>query len=168
MTHLPFRSWCTHCIMEERTRRRPSQVDGGRAASSGSALGLHVQVRREGREDVGIHGCKRKRDKSCAQYGGSEEDDGRMYWPKTDSVASRDWTGVCGHHREVRQRTSVDNFDCVMEHDEGNDERIKDDHRGQSSWQFEHQRNCREGDPVGAGDDQDDSQRHRRTVGSEG
>ena len=26
---------------------------------------------------------------------------------------------------------------------------------------------CREGGPVGAGDDQDDSQRHRRTVGSE-
>ena len=59
MTHLPFRSWCTHCI-GERTRRRPSQVDGGRAASSGSALGLHVHVRREGREDVGIHGCKRR------------------------------------------------------------------------------------------------------------
>ena len=49
---------------------------------------------------------------------------------------------------------------CVMEHDEGNGERIKDDHREQSSWQFEEQWNCREGDPVGVGDDQDDSQRH--------
>ena len=87
----------------ERTRRRLSPVDGGRAASSGSALGLHVHGRREGREDVGILGCKRKGDESCAQYGGSEEDDGRMDLPKTDGVASRDWTGVCGHHREVRQ-----------------------------------------------------------------
>ena len=34
-------------------------------------------------------------------------------------------------------------------------------------WQLEEQRNRREGDPVGAGNDQDDSQRHRRTVGSE-
>ena len=75
--------------------------------------------------------------------------------------------GVRGHHREVRQRTGVDKFDCVMEHDEGNEEWIKDDHREQSSWQFEEQWNCREGDPIGAGDDQDDSQRHRRTVGSE-
>ena len=41
----------------------------------------------------------------------------------------------------------------------------KDYHREQSSWQFKEQWNCREGDPVGAGDDQDDSQRHRRTVG---
>ena len=55
-----------------------------------------------------------------------------------------------------------------MEHDEGKDERIKDDHREQSSWQFEEQRNSGEGNPVGAGDDQDDSQRHRRTVVSEG
>ena len=53
----------------------------------------------------------------------------------TDGVASRDWTGVCGHHREVGPRTGVDKFDCVMEHDEGNDEWIKDDHREQSSWQ---------------------------------
>ena len=28
----------------------------------------------------------------------------------------------------------------------------------QSCWQFEEQQNCREGDPVGAGDDQDNSQ----------
>ena len=90
-----------------------------------------------------------------------------MDLPKTEGMTSRDWTGVCGHHREVRQRTGVDKFDCVMEQNEGNDEWIKDDHREQSSWQFEEQWNCREGDPVGAGDDQDDSQRHRRTVGSE-
>ena len=51
----------------------------------------------------------------------------------------------------------VDKFDCVMEHDEGNDEWIKDDHREQSSWQFKEQWDCREGGPVGAGDDQDDS-----------
>ena len=76
MTHLPFRSWCRHCIMGKRTRRRLSQVDGRRAASSGSALGLHVHGRREGREDVGILGCEREGDESCVQYGGSEEDDG--------------------------------------------------------------------------------------------
>ena len=31
---------------------------------------------------------------------------------------------------------------------------IKDDHREQSSWQFKEQWDCREGGPVGAGDDQ--------------
>ena len=36
---------------------------------------------------------------------------------------------------------ALTSFDCVMEHDEGI-----------SSWQFEEQWNCREGDPVGAGD----------------
>ena len=112
----------------ERTRRGLLQVDGGRAASSGSALGLHLHGRREGREDVGILDCKRKGDECCAQCGGSEEDHGRMDLKKTDGVASRDWAGVCGHHREFRQRTSVDKFDYVMEHDEGNDERSMDDH----------------------------------------
>ena len=34
------------------------------------------------------------------------------------------------------------------------DEWIKDDHRDQSSWQFKEQWDCREGGPVGAGDDQ--------------
>ena len=34
MTHLPFPSWRRHCIVERGTRRRLSQVDGGRAASS--------------------------------------------------------------------------------------------------------------------------------------
>ena len=41
-------------------------------------------------------------------------------------MASRDWTGVCGHHCEVRQRTGADKCDCVMEHHVGNDEWIKD------------------------------------------
>ena len=86
--------------------------------------------------------ARERGDESCAQNGGSEEDDGRMDLPKADGVSSRDWTGVRGHHREVRQRTGADKFDCVMEHDEGNDERIKDDHRGQSSWQFQEQRHC--------------------------
>ena len=84
-----------------------------------------------------------------------------MAWLREIGLESVDIIG------EVRQRTGVDKFDCVMEHDEGNDEWIKDDHREQSSWQFKEQGNCREGDPVGAGNDQDDSQRHRRTVGSE-
>ena len=66
-----------------------------------------------------------KGDEICAQYGGSDEDDRRMDFPKTDGMATRDWIGVCEHHREVRQRTGVDKFDCVMEHDEGNDERIR-------------------------------------------
>ena len=81
------------------------------------------------KEDVGILGCERKGDEGCAQYGGSEEDDGRMDLPKTDGVALKCWIGVCGHHREVRQRTGVDKFDCIVEHDDDNDERIKDDHR---------------------------------------
>ena len=76
MTHLPFRSWCRHCIMGRGREEGLSQVDGRRAASSGSAHGLHVHGRREGREDVGILGCEREGDESCAQYGGSEEDDG--------------------------------------------------------------------------------------------
>ena len=87
MTHHPFRSGCRHCILE-RGREGLSQVDGGRAASSESALGLHVHGRREGREDVGILGCKRKGDESCAQFGGSEEDDGRMDLSETYGVAS--------------------------------------------------------------------------------
>ena len=130
---------------------------------------LHYMFMRDEKEGktLAILGCKRKGDESCAQYGGSEEDARRTDLPRTDGVASRDWTGVCGHHCEVRQRTSVAKFDFVMEHGEGDDERIKDDHREQSSVQFEERWNCREGDPVGAGDDQDDSQRHRRTVGSE-
>ena len=167
MTHLPFRRWCRRCIMgrgrEEDCRKSMEE--------EWQVPEVHLDYifmeTREGREDISILACKRKGDESCAQYGGSEEDDGRMVLPKTDGVASRDWTGVCGHHREVRQRTCVGKFDCVMEHNEGNAERIKDDHREQSCWQFEEQRNCREGNPVGAGDDQDGSQRHRRTVKSE-
>ena len=68
------------------------------------------------------HSCLRERDESCAHCGGSEADDGRMDFPKTDGVVSRDWIGVCGHHHSVRQRTSVDKFDCVMEHDESEQE----------------------------------------------
>ena len=98
MTHLPFRSWCRHCIM-------------GRGREEDCRKSME-----EERQVPEVH-----------------------LLPKTDGVASRDWTGVCGHHREVRQRTGVDKFDCVMEHDEGNDEWIKDDHREQSSWQFKEQ-----------------------------
>ena len=158
MTHLPIRSWCRHCIM-----RRGREEDCRKSMEEERQVPeVHLDYMfmgdEKGREDVSILGCKRKGDESCAQYGGSEEDDGRMDLPKTDGVASRDWTGVCGQHREVRQRTGVDKFDCIMDHDEGNDELIKDDHREHSSWQFQKQRSCREGDPVGAGDDQDESQ----------
>ena len=76
MTHLPFRSWCRHCIMgrgrEEDCRKSMEEE----RQVPGSAPGLHVHGRREGREDVGILGCEREGDESCAQYGGSEEDDG--------------------------------------------------------------------------------------------
>ena len=44
---------------------------------------------------------------------------------KIDGVASRDWAGVRGHHCEVGQRTGVDKFDRVMEHDESDDKRIE-------------------------------------------
>ena len=67
------------------------------------------------------------------------EDDWRMDMSETDGVASRDWAGI---GRQVGQRTGVDKFDGVMEHDEGNDERIVDDRREQSRWQFKEQRNC--------------------------
>ena len=157
MTHLPCRSWCRHCIMgrgrEEDWRK---SMEEERQVPEVHLDYMFMGDEMEGKT-LAFLVFERKGDESCAQYGGSEEDDGRTDLPKTDVVASRDWTGVCGHHREVRPRTGVDKFDCVMEHDEGNDERIKDDQREQSSWHFEEQWNCREGDPVGAGDDQDDS-----------
>ena len=77
MTHLPFRSWWT--------RRGLSQNDGGRAASPRSSFGQ----RDHGRLDIAFFLIAReKRDKSRAQYSGSEEDDGRMGMSKTDGVAS--------------------------------------------------------------------------------
>ena len=103
--------------MGRRTRRRLSQIDGRRAASSGSAPGLHVHGRREGRKT--LHSwCEREGDESCAQYGGSEEDDGvngfagrLMAWLREIGLESVDIIV------EVRQRTGVDKFDCVMEHE---------------------------------------------------
>ena len=124
MTHLPFRSWCRHCVMErgrEEDCRKSMEEER-------QVLEVHLDYMfmgdEEGREDVGSLGCERERDESCAQYGGSEDDDGRMDLPKIDGV-------------EVRQRTGVGKFDCVMEHNEGSDEWMKDDHREQSSWQIE-------------------------------
>ena len=37
-------------------------------------------------------------------------------------------SGLCGHHREVRQRASADESDPVMENAESNEEWIEDDH----------------------------------------
>ena len=74
MTLLPYRSWCRHYI----TRR--GREDDCRKTMEEERQVPEVQLhgRREGREDVGVLGCKRKGNKGCAQYGGSEEDDGRM------------------------------------------------------------------------------------------
>ena len=128
MTHLPYRSWCRHCIMVR--RREEDYRKTMEEERQIPEMHLNYMFTRDEKEGKTLAlSWLREKDESCAQYGGSEEDDGRMELPKTDGVASRDWTGVCGHHREVRQRNGVDKFDCVMEHDEGNDERVKDDHR---------------------------------------
>ena len=76
---------------------------------------------------------------------------------KACGMASWGWVGVSGHHCEVRQRASADEFDRVMEHDDA--EWIDDDHREQSCWKFELQRDCVERDSICAGTDQNDLQR---------
>ena len=80
-----------------------------------------------GRENSGVLGFETEGDESRAQYGGSEEDAGIMDMSETDGVASRDWTGVCGHHCAVGQRILADKFDRVVEHDDSDDTRIEDD-----------------------------------------
>ena len=69
------------------------------------------------------------------------------------------WLGVCGHHREVRQRASADEYDRVMEHAGSNEERsrmiIENSLVGSS------QRNVElwESDSICARNDQNDTQR---------
>ena len=45
-----------------------------------------------------------------------------------------------GHHREVRQRASADECDRVMEHAKSNEVWVEDDHREESCWKFDEQR----------------------------
>ena len=84
-------------------------------------------AKEKGRENVGVFGHKRDGDESCAQHKGSEEVDGRMdLWEV--GMASRHRVCVCGYHRDV------------VEHAWSNQEWIEDDHREQSCWKFEEQR----------------------------
>ena len=57
MTHLPFRSWCRHCIMV-----RGREEDCRKSMEEERQIPeVHLNSwAREGREDVGILGCERK------------------------------------------------------------------------------------------------------------
>ena len=67
--------------------------------------------------------------------------DGRVHLPKVDGVTPRHRTGVRGHHREVRQRASFDEFDRILEQSASDEGRFADDRREQSSGQLKQQRN---------------------------
>ena len=81
MTHLPFRSWCRHCIMgrgrEEDCRKSMEEER--------QVLEVHLDYMFMGDEKEGntwtfcetfLVAREREGDESCAQYGGFEEDDG--------------------------------------------------------------------------------------------
>ena len=148
MTHLPFRCWCRQCITgrgrEEDCRK---SMEEERQVPEVHLDYMFMGDEKEGKTLAFLVARDRKT-RAVLSTGVPRKTTGEWICRRLMAWPSRDWTGVCGHHREVRQRTGVDKFDCVMEHDEGNDEWIKDDHREQSSWQFKEQWNCREGDPV--------------------
>ena len=50
-------------------------------------------------------------DKGGVQHGGTEEVDGKLNLPEIDGVALGNRNGVCGRHRGVTQRSSVDELD---------------------------------------------------------
>ena len=63
----------------------------------------------------------------------SRESTGEWIGGRLMGVASRDWTGDWGYHREVRQRTRADEFDRVVETFASDEGRIADDGRERSS-----------------------------------
>ena len=71
MTHLPFRSWCRHCIKGRVREEDCRNAIEEERDSPRKTVGQHVHGRREGRENV--FGGQGKKDESCAQHGGSEE-----------------------------------------------------------------------------------------------
>ena len=84
--------------------------------------------KKDGRENVCIPGCQGKGDESPAWNGGSEDVDRRLDLPNTDGVAPRHRFGIRQHHGEDGQRTPAGKVDHVMEHAEGDQERIEEDH----------------------------------------
>ena len=155
MTHLPFRNWCKHCVLERGREEDCRQtMEEGRQVPEFHLDYMFMEDEKEGKT-LALLVSKERETRAVLSTVVSRQTTGGMDMSETDGVASRDWAGIGRHHREVGQRTGVDKFDCVMEHDESDDERIEDDRCEQ---QFEEQRNCREGDPVLAGNDQNDSQ----------
>ena len=75
MTHLPFRSWCRHCIMgrgrEEDCRK---SMEEERQVPEVHLDYMFMGDEKEGKTLAFL--VAREGEESCAQYGGSEEDDG--------------------------------------------------------------------------------------------
>ena len=166
MTHLPFRSWCRHCIMER-----------GRDEDCRKSMEEERQVP-EVHLDYMFMGDE-KEGKTLAFLVARERETRAVL----SSVVPRKTTGegICRRLMAWLREIGLESVDIIVKSD--NEPALtsliaswstmramtsgsRDDHREQSNWQFKEEWNCREGDPVGAGDDQDDSQRHRRTVGS--
>ena len=162
MTHLPFGSWCRHCIMARGREEDCRKVDGGRAASSGSALVLHVHGRREGREDVGILGCKRKGDESCAQFRTREWICRRlMAWLREIGLESVDI--IVNSNNEPALTSLIASWSTMRAMTTGSTMIIESRPVGSSKSNGVVARATQSVQ----GDDQDDSQRHRRTMESE-
>ena len=135
MTHLPFLSWCGHCI-----KGRGREEDCRKATQEERRV-PEVHLDCMFMEHVGVFCCPRERDEGCVQHCGAEEIDGRVGLPRIDGVAPRNRTGVREHRRQVRQRASFDEFDRIMEQPVSDEGRFTDDRREQSSGQLEKQRN---------------------------
>ena len=77
MTHLPFRSWCRHCVIgrgrEEDCRK---SMEEERQVPEVHLDYMFMGDEKEGNAFAFLVAREREGDESCAQYGGSEEDDG--------------------------------------------------------------------------------------------
>ena len=121
MTYFPFCSWCRHCIMgrgrEEDCRK---SMEEERQVPEVHLDHMFMGHEKEGKT-LAFLVAREKETRAVLSTVVPRKTTGEWICRRLMAWASRDWTGVCGHHREVRQRTGVDKFDCIMEHDEGND-----------------------------------------------
>ena len=125
MTHLPFRSWCRHCIMgrgREEDCRRTTEEE----ASPRDPSGLHVHGSR-GRENIGVLGCGETR--AVLSTVVPRKTTGEwicrrlMAWLREIGLESVDIIV------ESNNDTGLTRFDRVVEHDESDDKRIEDECR---------------------------------------
>ena len=167
MTHLPFRSWCRHCIMgrgREEDCRKSMEEDR-------QVPEVHLDFMFMGDE---------KEEKTLAFLVARERETSAVLSTVVPRKTTGEW--VCRRLMAWLQEIGLESVDIIVNSDNepaltsliaswstmrampsGSRMIIENSPVGSSREQW----NCREGDPVGAGDDQDDSQRHRRTVGSE-